>query len=158
MKKFWIVLILTAVILIGLFFIFDSRGEQEKNNFAEEAQPKTQLSINGVEIEVAVADTPEERVKGLSGMDRIPFQGMLFIFDSPAQEGFWMKDMRFAIDIIWIGENFKVVDMKEGVKPETFPEIFEPREEAGYVLEVPAGFSKLHSLKIGSEVKILSNL
>ncbi|TSC60921.1 MAG: hypothetical protein G01um1014107_193, partial [Parcubacteria group bacterium Gr01-1014_107] len=99
-----------------------------------------------------------ERVKGLSGIDQMPFQGMLFVFDASAKWAFWMKDMKLDVDIIWISENLRVVDIKEEIKPETFPQIFEPREEAKYVLEIPAGFSKLHALKTGSGVKILSSL
>ena len=64
---------------------------------------------------------------------------MLFIFDSPAQYGFWMKDMDFAIDIVWIDEKFHVVDVDKEVLPETFPQVFYPDQAVVYVLELPAG-------------------
>ncbi len=64
--------------------------------------------------------------------------------------------MQFSIDIIWISEDLKVVDIKEEATPESYPESFAPKEGAKYVLEVGAGFSKLNNLKIGDSVKFLT--
>jgi uncharacterized membrane protein (UPF0127 family) len=50
-----------------------------------------------------------------------------------------MKDMNFAIDIVWIDENFRVVDVDKEVSPETFPQVLYPDQAVGYVLELPGG-------------------
>jgi len=76
-------------------------------------------------------------------------QGMLFVFDHTDYHSFWMKDMRFAIDIIWIDENKKVVDITHNAEPESYPKIFKPSLPAQYVLEVNAGWAEEHRVKVG---------
>lgn len=111
------------------------------------------LSIAGVGVAVAVADTPNEREQGLSGTTGLSqSEGMFFIFDRDDQHSFWMKDMAYAIDIIWISAGKRVVYIEKGVAPDTFPHAFTPPTPARYVLEVPAGFSSAHGIKVGSEV------
>jgi uncharacterized protein len=114
-----------------------------------------QASIGDTVIDVEIADTPEERLLGLSGRDSLKEgQGMLFILDEPGRPGFWMKDMKFAIDIIWIGEDGRVLSIDEGVGPETYPENFAPAEPVKYVLEVPAGFSDTAKIELGEILSI----
>ena len=74
---------------------------------------------------------------------------MLFYFDSPGKYGFWMKDMKFDIDIIWIDMDQKVVGMAENVAVNSYPKIFYPPSDVKYVLEVPSGFTVEHNIKIG---------
>ena len=97
-------LILGLIIIFGSFFLFLRQTPTVLN------QQKI-IEINDKEIAVEVAATAETRSKGLSGRGSLEEgTGMLFIFDSPAQYGFWMKDMNFAIDIVWIDEKFHIVD------------------------------------------------
>lgn len=111
------------------------------------------LSIQGVGVAVAVADTPAEREQGLSGTTGLSMsEGMFFIFERDDQHSFWMKDMEYAIDIIWISAAKKVVYIEKGVAPDTFPHAFTPPTPARYVLEVPAGFSEAHDVRVGSDV------
>lgn len=110
-----------------------------------------QLHIGGVSLAVAVADTAHEREQGLSGTSPLANgEGMLFIFDSDGQHSFWMKDMRYAIDIIWLSRDMRVVYIEKSVSPDTFPSAFTPPTPARYVLEVPAGFSEAQGLQVGS--------
>src|SRR3989338_5701660 len=54
-------------------------------------------------VRVTVADTPESRERGLSGRDGLASdEGMLFVFQNDGYHTFWMKDMLFSIDIIWL--------------------------------------------------------
>jgi len=100
---------------------------------------------------VEVADTAEARTRGLSGREMLSSQhGMLFIFDDVQRHAFWMKDMNFPIDIIWIDERWRVVDITYGARPDAFPEIFSPRVPVRYVLEVNAGEAR--DIKIGDDV------
>ena len=126
-------LILGLIIIFGSFFLFLRQTPTVLN------QQKI-IEINDKEIAVEVAATAETRSKGLSGRGSLEEgTGMLFIFDSPAQYGFWMKDMNFAIDIVWIDEKFHIVDVDKEVSPETFPQVFYPAQEIKYVLELLAG-------------------
>lgn len=113
----------------------------------------TGVAIRDVGIDVVVADTAEEREKGLSGKERLGSkEGLLMIFDDADYHSIWMKDMNFPIDIIWIDENFKIVDLTQAISPETYPSIFEPREPARMALEVSARFVATYRIQIGDTV------
>lgn len=77
---------------------------------------------------------------------------MLFVFDRADYHSFWMKDMNFAIDIIWIDESKKIIDITRNAEPESYPNIFKPRLPVRYVLEVTSGWSKENNIQIGAQV------
>ncbi|MEK7132690.1 MAG: DUF192 domain-containing protein [Patescibacteria group bacterium] len=113
------------------------------------------VQVAGQPIKVIVADTPEARAKGLGGQTRLaPDEGMLFVFDSDAKYQFWMKDMRFPIDILWLSDKGEVVDIRENASPATYPAVFAPNSPARYVLELPAGFAKENGVSIGEIVRL----
>ena len=90
-------------------------------------------------LTVEVAGTRQGRVRGLSGRKSLPpQQGLLFDYMRAGRHGIWMKDMFFPIDIIWLDERMRVVDIKRHALPESYPEIFFPKQPAHYVLEVNA--------------------
>ena len=122
----------------------------------EYAQNHGKVVIGNAEIKVEIADTPEEMQKGLSNRDNLGGnKGMLFVFSEPGQPVFWMKDMRFSIDIIWI-QGDEIVDIAPNlpVVAGEFLSTYTPREPANYVLEVNAGFAKEHGIKAGDRVEI----
>jgi len=109
-----------------------------------------------LEVRVKVAATFSTREKGLSGHDPLADgQGMYFIFDEPGEFSFWMKDMLFPIDIIWI-EDGQIADMTVNVpvpvKGQPLP-TYSPRVPVSRVLEVPAGFAREHGLRLGLPVE-----
>ena len=111
------------------------------------------ILLDGKIVRVTVADTDATRDKGLGGREGLAKdEGMLFVFDSDDKYGFWMKDMRFPIDILWLSSAGRIVDMRESVSLSTYPVVFEPIAPARYVLELPAGFAEVHNIKIGDEV------
>ena len=106
--------------------------------------------IAGITLNVEVASTPEAQAQGLSGRTGLAEnKGMLFVFAEPGQYAFWMKDMNFPIDMIWINENFKVIYIQKNAEPASYPETFGPAVNAKYVLEVVAGFADKNNLKEG---------
>ena len=140
----------TAIGILGYVFMQQDTGSFLKGAFS----PKTQhITVNGVPVSVEIAATPQERAQGLSGRTTLgPGQGMLFIFQEDGAWRFWMKDMHFPIDIIWIDNNGFVVAAHTNVSPSTYPQTFEPSRVARYVLEVPAGFMAQHHISIGDAV------
>ncbi len=113
------------------------------------------VEIEGTSVRVDIADTPEARGRGLSGRESLAQDaGMLFVFPQDGYHGFWMKDMNFPIDIIWLSGEGRVVDMAESVAPESYPASFQPRVAARYVLEVNAGFAKAHNIAIGDTASL----
>lgn len=114
------------------------------------------VKIAGQDIKVELALTKEIQEKGLSGRGSLlENTGMLFIFEQPGKYYFWMKDMNFAIDIIWITEDLKVVYIEKNATPKSYPNIFDPKIDAKYVLEVTSGFSEKNNLKEGDTVEFL---
>ncbi len=106
-------------------------------------------------LEVEVANTRASRELGLSGRPSMrDDEGLLFIFESPGRYGFWMKDMNFPLDIIWINENGIVVSIERNVSHNSYPKTFINQSEASYVLEVNAGLSEKFGLYLGSKVKM----
>lgn len=112
------------------------------------------VKINDTSFQVELADTPQTRQQGLSGKPNLPDKhGMFFIFDTSDKHGFWMKDMNFAIDIIWISENGQVVHIEKAVEPETYPTVFYPSAQARYVLELASGSADKYRIDIGAVVQ-----
>lgn len=93
-------------------------------------------------ITVEVVDTPEARRTGLSNRETLAGdRGMLFVFDNESQENcIWMKDMRFALDIVWLDSNKTVIHRELNATPESYPDqSFCPDKPAKYVLEINSG-------------------
>lgn len=112
------------------------------------------VTLNGQTIRVTVADTPETRDQGLSGRESIaPDQGMFFVFPEAGYYSFWMKDMLFPIDILWLSYDGRVVYIVENATPESYPNTFTSSDvPARYVLELSAGFVKQYTVNLGDKV------
>jgi len=120
------------------------------------AQEHGSVIIDDVKVKVEIADEPIEMSKGLSNRKNLDENhGMLFVFSTPGQPAFWMKDMEFSIDIIWIKDD-TVVDIAPNlpVVAAEFLSTYSPKEPANYVLEVNAGFAAEHGIKIGDKADI----
>lgn len=115
------------------------------------------VSIGNAKVTVDVVSTQQDREKGLSGKNVLEKdQGMLFVFSTRDRHGFWMKEMKFPIDMIWIDTD-RVVFIKENAPvpnpSETLP-IYVPQQVANLVLEVPAGYTREHNITVGSKVEV----
>lgn len=117
----------------------------------------SQVIINGSKFSVEVADEEEERKRGLS--ERLSLdekRGMLFIFPNVGDRSFWMKDMKFNLDFVFIRKD-QVVDL---VKDVPFPPSGEPvatvnsRTSFDMVLEVNAGTIEKDKIKLGDKVAV----
>jgi len=115
----------------------------------------TTVKIGDVKIRAEITDTLIKRTKGLMFKKTLPEnEGMLFIFDNEGYHSFWMMNMSFPIDIIWIDEEMKVVDIVKNAQPcKLSCSTYRPKEKAIYVLEVNANFTQKHGVKIGSSLQ-----
>jgi uncharacterized protein len=112
------------------------------------------VELPGVKIEVTLARTPAEHAQGLSGRPSLgEYEGMFFIFETPGKYGFWMKDMNFAIDMIWLDEAGKIIYIKKDARPESYPSTFGPDQNAKYVLETVSGLADSVDLKVGDQAE-----
>lgn len=114
---------------------------------------KTTISVNGFKVSMAIASTDEQRIRGLSGVEKMnENEGMLFLFDKPSKQGFWMNKMNFPIDIIWLDSNNKVVHIEKYLEPcKLFLAcpVYNPELDSLYVIELLSGFADNHSIKNG---------
>jgi len=125
----------------------------------EAARSEPSLSIRGQDVSLEIVRTRAEQTRGLGYRDSLAWdRGMLFPYDDdPGFHSFWMKGMRFDIDIVWI-RGGRVVDIAHQV-PHPAPDdptgtgpTVRSREIADKVLEVPAGYAQAHGWQIGDPV------
>jgi len=138
--------------------LISSNGTISSNGSTEQTGPT--VLVKGQTIKIAVVDTPAERQKGLSGHPGLKAdEGLFFIFENSGRHGFWMKDMLFSIDILWIDSIGEIVHIQRNATPESYPYIFIPNREAKYVLEVVTGFTDAYNVSVGDSVEFfISNL
>jgi len=112
------------------------------------------LAIGTTTLSVEVSDTDALRDQGLSNRTSLGAdQGMLFVFQSDSKPGFWMKDMDFPLDMVWIDASGRIVDITHDLLPSTYPSSVYPKSPVRYVLEVNAGFASAHGMYVGEAVK-----
>ena len=118
------------------------------------APPEAHLKLGDLWLDVYVADSATERQRGLGGREYLAQdQGMIFVFSEDGSYTFWMKDMHFPIDILWLASDGRIVTIAPHVAPDTYPEkTFSPTEPARYVLEVNAGFVDARGVEEGDYV------
>lgn len=148
----------TFLVIIGASFFFyylyaEQQGLPLIPGLGAPTMPTVRIAT--VPIRVEVADTAAERERGLSGRDWLEStDGMLFIFDETDYHTIWMKDMRFAIDVIWINADLVVVDITRDLRPDTYPRLFEPRVPAQFSIEVNANHAEAFGIRVGDEVTV----
>lgn len=117
------------------------------------SRPVVSVRIGETTYWLEVSKTEQERRQGLSGRDEMCAScGMLFLFEQPRPHSFWMKGMRFSLDIFWVADG-KVVFIKRRI-PADSKEVFFPDQNADSVIEVNAGMAD--TVKLGDHVEILS--
>lgn len=137
-------LLALIILLIAMAAFFWSRSV--------EAPLSNVLTIRNVRIPVEVRADNQGRQQGLSGRTVLPKgQGMLFLFAREDRYTFWMKDMQFGLDFVWIRKG-RVVATHENVPPPPPLQTIAPPEPVDAVLELRAGFISEHTIQIGDSV------
>lgn len=118
------------------------------------------ILVGDTSVQVDLAIEPDEQTLGLgyrNGLDEDT--GMLFVGTAPRSRTFWMKGMRFCLDIIWI-EDGQIVGAAENVCPDP-PGTPDPERETyssgipvSHVLEMPAGWLDAHGYGLGTPVDL----
>lgn len=126
--------------------------------------PRGMIKIDGVLLQVQIADTKPLQTRGLMFQEKLPYdQGMLFVFEEEGVRSMWMLNMQFALDLIWIDADGNVVHIEEDTQPcksalETMSCTFTNGNEemAKYVLEVSSGFVDKFNITKDSKIEIIS--
>lgn len=145
MKRIFLVLFALGSIFVAVLFL----------SFFSSNKATVTLP-DGFVVQAELMRTPKEHARGLSGRKILEEgQGMLFVFPEPAPHSFWMKDMRFSIDIVWLLKE-KVVFVVERASLPTSEGIptFRPEVLADHVLELPAGSVEAHGIQVGTNLEL----
>jgi uncharacterized membrane protein (UPF0127 family) len=152
LRSFAIFTAIPLLLIIGLGYLYMYKNTPP----ASDAKNGDMLTFAGETFSIEIASTQPAQVRGLSGRSSLPEgTGMLFWFTRDGLYPFWMPDMRFSIDIVWIDKNWTVVHIEEGVAPETYPQTFSSPVPARYVLELPSGTITRINGKIGQKVGLI---
>lgn len=118
------------------------------------------LHVGGTSFEVTVLRSPEQLQKGLSGTDSLPRgRAMLFVFPHDDKWGIWMKDMNYAIDIVWLDSERRVVHLVKDAQPSSYPKTtFTPEKDSCYVIELPNGTIEQTGITIGEQADLPSGV
>lgn len=152
---------IAMVFLLGLLLavlIYFSNQPLRQEPAIDLSKIDESMSCDGLEIKkeclkLERAETNQARLKGLSDRDGLPDKsGMLFIFESPDEQCFWMKDMRFSLDIVWANEAKQIIKIEENVSPDSYPKNF-CAPDTKYVLEFGTGFVDEYGLKTGTTLQ-----
>ena len=168
--------VIFVFVLIGIFYNIAMRNVENKNKESINTQNTNTKSTSiklphGEVLSTEVADTVAARSQGLSGRDSLcDTCAMLFVFPENRYYGFWMKDMNFNIDIVFLDKNKQIVDIYKNVdknsyhKPltrnpytgrmENTSQIFKNTTPAMYVIELPAYAADNYGLKVGNVLDI----
>lgn len=149
-----------AAVIVGVAGMLSIPADT-KMEFAE--FPRGTIKVDDMLIEVQVADTQPRRVLGLMHQNQLPYdQGMIFIFEQTGQHSMWMRNVQFPLDMIWFDENGVAVHIEHdvstcltAVEAMACPSIA-PDVQALYILEATAGFAKMHDIRIGSILELIS--
>lgn len=148
--------LLLLVILIGAACV-KSPDEGSVVIGRSDSSPYPQVvTENGHAIEVEVVSTPETRARGLMFRRVLPeLHGMLFLFPTPEVQTFWMKNTVIPLDIIWIDEKMRVIEIVTASPCELDPcPGYGPEAPTAFVLEIGAGEAERLGIVPGSGVEL----
>jgi len=160
-KKLFLILVI-LVVLLGIVSALEKVSATKSETPSSSPTPNfsyatTTISTPNGAIVAQIADTPDKATQGLSDRTSLPIgTGMLFVFPAPAPEYMWMKDMNFALDMVWLDQNKTVVYAVPNISPDTYkrnpPEIFFSPTNALYVIELPAGDISRLGITLGAKL------
>ncbi len=146
-------LVATLILIGSLLAACDGSRARAREDGTE---PEGWVTIRGRRVAVELAITPAEQQLGLGQRDALARDtGMLFLYEKAGFYRYWMKDMRFDIDIVWIRDD-RIVDISHRVPHVTGgtgPTV-SPMELTDTVLEVPAGYAIAQGWQIGQPVEV----
>lgn len=150
------IIIICLLIPLGAIYLYTEHKDVPIRDFFLPGTPV--MHIGEIPMRVQIANSDAERTQGLSGRDDLDdINGLLFVFPETDYHGIWMKDMNFPIDIIWIDEDLKVININKGVTPETYPRIYRPDRPARYVVETNIHYSDTFGISAGQTVRLPQN-
>jgi uncharacterized membrane protein (UPF0127 family) len=158
-----------VLLLVTCNFMLTATAAQSNNNDTnpvqkaiQEASPtnnrylKAKVIVKAFDLNADIPIISEQMSKGLAVKNQLKEnEAMLFVFEKPGRHSFWMKDMKFPIDIFWLDSDGKVVYIKENMQPcisTIICILYTPNTDSQYVLETVAGFTQRHNVSVGTNI------
>jgi len=143
--------------LLGLIIMVSIAGCTQQAEQKRQVKANELCFENGKCISIEYAITQDERSKGLMYRELLPENaGMLFVFPKETRPGFWMKNVKFPLDFVWIDRDMKIAGFEENVPTcSGYCPSYSPKTDILYVLEVNKGFVTENMLKIGEKADFL---
>jgi uncharacterized protein len=155
--------------LVTYNFMLTATAAQINNNETnpvlkaiQEASPannrylKAKVIVKAFDLNADIPIISEQMSKGLAVKNQLKEnEAMFFVFEKPGRYSFWMKDMKFPIDVFWLDSDGKVVYIKENMQPcisTIICILYTPNTDSQYVLETVAGFTQRHNVSVGTNI------
>lgn len=158
-NKSFLLILLTFLALFCLWFFFGYLLKIQNLSTIKD-RSLIEIKIKEKKYQVEVVNNKESIALGLSGRQEIGSDGMLFVFSNPKYPVFWMKQMNFPLDFLWIKDN-EIVQIDENIP---YPvnnvsleelELYKSKFLVDKVLEVQAGFVEKENIKVGDKIKFI---
>jgi uncharacterized membrane protein (UPF0127 family) len=163
MQKRWLVWLLALLLLsCAPVSVIGQENEPVIPRVAPRAADTLVMLPDGSTVQVELAKTEAERNYGLMDRTSLPQgRGMLFIQDPPGQHPYWMYHCKIGLDIVWMDEEHRIVEMSPNTPPckgksSTCPS-YGGKATSSYVIELPVGSIKAHNLQVGQTVNFSAN-
>jgi len=152
-RRRWRATCISLFATVCAFFFFACTARAADNDW------RTAVFPSGAAFTLEIADDAASVQRGYMFRDHVgEHDGMLFVFDASDVHRFWMKNCLVSLDIIWLDERLRVVDIARDRQPcpadGECPNVY-PMRVARYVLEVAAGTSQREGLKLGDQVVLI---
>jgi len=136
--------LLTTLLLLLLPTLAVAMGDTEATVYTRNGE---------VPLSLELATTPKERAQGLMKREELaPHDGMLFVFPTEGQHGFWMKNTPLALDMVFVDARQTIVTIVHDTTPYS-TSLIRPRKPVVAVIELDAGRAAREGIAIGDKVR-----
>lgn len=151
--------IVFILFLVGQFFLYIP---YDANEYADKSDAEVKFEaydfrfvrIGSETYKLYISDDELKRNQGLSDVTSMyDYEGMAFVFETSEAPAFWMKDMNFSLDFVYLQDGV-IVDIVEDVSPESYPDLIYPSSPATIVIELNDDQIELNEAQIGDQVEL----
>ena len=142
-----IIVVLAVVLVLSILGFYIAKNQMQKPEIKK-------LQIGDKNYRVEIVKSEKDQAKGLSGRDNLgDINGMLFIYPDSQMRSFWMNNMRFDLDIIWINKG-KIIGFTENIPYLDQKKSYKSSGKCDMVLELESDRVKKDNLQVGNRVEI----
>lgn len=156
-QKFWSKKFLFLALSASIFFAACQKTPSQTSSHFSDHQ-KISVTLHGQPLTFEVVTTPASWTQGLSDRTSLGSDGMLFLLPNKAIQQFWMKDMKFGLDFLWLND-FQVAEVTKNIPPPfaSIPDadlpVYAPHVQVNMVLEMNAGAVEKYGIQVGDRVE-----